>query len=410
MKNLHFPSKIKVAIVQLKNVFTSEKVDGKYVLGGVEGKMLNVLAEKLNFRYEILTSPNGQYGSRNANGTWDGIIGLIQSGIADMGFGALSVSEERSEVVDFSLAYNAFQRSFATKEPSQMPKVTAFTYPYSLNVWILYGLMILAVTVLFQRIMFRKATLLGSFLSVLGSIFTQAIENVRDSPWRRILFGLWMTIAAVMTFLYNINFLSFLTMPEKVPVPKSFEELSKAVLNGKYKCLTPIGTIDRELLLGSDIDYMAKLGEAIEKNDWKYSYSKDFGDLFDDSVAIITSRISLQFFFGAPPYIRVKMSDEYFGIWNMGIALKKGFCCSEQLNDVLLRIISGGLYEEWFEMQVFAETLHKRLKLQHEELEFQLTLQDLKLPFFVLFVGLAFAFGVFLFEVLSPKRLDIFYS
>ncbi|GFR23289.1 hypothetical protein TNCT_445701 [Trichonephila clavata] len=85
MKNLHFPSKIKVAIVQLKNMFTSEKVNGEYVIGGVEEKMLNVLAEKLNFQYEILTSPNGQYGSRNTNGTWDGIIGLIQSGKADMG-------------------------------------------------------------------------------------------------------------------------------------------------------------------------------------------------------------------------------------------------------------------------------------------------------------------------------------
>ncbi|GFR23292.1 lig_chan-Glu_bd domain-containing protein [Trichonephila clavata] len=270
--------------------------------------------------------------------------------------------------------------------------------------------MVLAVTVLFQRIMFRNATLFWSFLSVLGSIFTQALENVRDSPWRRILFGLWLTIAAVMTFLYNINFLSFLTMPVKVPVPKSFEELSKAVLSGKYKCLTPIGTIDIDLLHGSHIDYVAKLGEAIEKNDWKYSYSKDIADLFDDSVATITSRKSFQFFFGSPPYVRVKMSDEYFRIWNMGIALKKEFCCSEQLNDVLLSIISGGLYEEWFELQVFAGTLHKRLKLQHEEPEIQLTLQDLKLPFFVLFVGYAFAFGFFLLEVLSPKRLDIFYS
>ncbi|GFY51870.1 uncharacterized protein TNIN_147051 [Trichonephila inaurata madagascariensis] len=190
MKNLHFPSKIKVAIVQLRNVFTAEKINGKYILDGVEGKMLNILAEKLNFKFEIVTSPNGQYGSRNSNGTWDGIIGLIQSGKADMGFGALSISEDRSEVVDFSMAYNVFQRSFATKEPSEMPKITAFTYPFTLTVWILYALMILAATVLFQRLMFRNATIMGSFLSVLGSVSSQAMENVRETPWRRILFGL----------------------------------------------------------------------------------------------------------------------------------------------------------------------------------------------------------------------------
>ncbi|GFQ64350.1 lig_chan-Glu_bd domain-containing protein [Trichonephila clavata] len=410
MKILPFPSKIKVAMVQLKNVFTAEKVNGKYVLDGLEGKLFKCLAEKLNFEFEIVESPNGQYGSSNNNGTWDGVIGLVQSGNADMGFGALSISEKRLEVVDFSNAYIVLQKSFVTKEPSQMPKITAFIYPFTLNVWILYTLIILATTVLFQRIMFRNSTLLGSFLSMLGSISSQAVENVRDTPWRRILFGLWLTIASVMTFLYNINFLSFLTMPEKVPVPKSFEELSKMVLSGKYKCLTPIGTIDRDLLRGSGIDYMVKLGEAIEKNDWKYSFTDNIADLLDGSAAIIIPRISLKFLLGSPPYVRVKMSDENFGIWNAGIALKKGFCCSERLNDVLYGIINGGLYEKWTEEHAFAISLHKRSELQHEETELQLTLQDLKLPFFVLFIGYAFAFGVFLLEVLSPKRLDIFYS
>ncbi|GFX19646.1 hypothetical protein TNCV_2075541 [Trichonephila clavipes] len=71
-------------------------------------------------------------------------------------------------------------------------------------------------------------------------------------------------------------------MPEKVPVPKSFEESSKAVLSGKYKCLTPIGTIDRDLLCGSGIDYMVKLGEAIEKSDWKYSFAESLANLLHD--------------------------------------------------------------------------------------------------------------------------------
>ncbi|GFW58416.1 hypothetical protein TNCV_3512791 [Trichonephila clavipes] len=45
-------------------------------------------------------------------------------------------------------------------------------------------------------------------------------------------------------------------MPEKVPVPKSFEELSKLVLSGEGKCLAPNGTIDRDVLRGSGVGYM----------------------------------------------------------------------------------------------------------------------------------------------------------
>ncbi|GFT36245.1 lig_chan-Glu_bd domain-containing protein [Nephila pilipes] len=250
-----------------------------------------------------------------------------------------------------------------------MPKVTAFIYPFSQNVWVLYTLMILAATVLFQRMMLRRATLLGSFLSVLGSVVSQAMENVRETPWRRVLLGLWITIVSVMPFLYNTSFVSYLTMPEKVPVPRNFEELSKAVLSGKYKYLPFKGTIEQELLLRK---------------------------LLDNPVAIITSNGVLKILLGSSPYITVKGFDDYFGIWNMGIAMKKGFCCRKRLNDVLYRIVSGGLFQKWTDDLSFADTLHKRLKKKHEEPKLQLTLEDLRLAFFTLFFRYALALLAFL--------------
>ncbi|GFQ78555.1 hypothetical protein TNCT_544991 [Trichonephila clavata] len=81
---------------------------------------------------------------------------------------------------------------------------------------------------------------------MLGSISMQGMGNVKHTPWRRVLFGLWLTIATGMPFLYNTRFLSFLTMPEKMPLPKTFKELSEVVLNGKYKCLLPKESVDRD--------------------------------------------------------------------------------------------------------------------------------------------------------------------
>ncbi|GFX37239.1 uncharacterized protein TNCV_995141 [Trichonephila clavipes] len=100
------PSKIKVAMVQLKNVMMAEKVNGKCILDGVDEKFLDLLAKKLNFELGILQAPYSQYGSSNKNGAWDVVIRMIQNGKADMGFGALSITEERLEVIDFSMAYN----------------------------------------------------------------------------------------------------------------------------------------------------------------------------------------------------------------------------------------------------------------------------------------------------------------
>ncbi|GFT33029.1 lig_chan-Glu_bd domain-containing protein [Trichonephila clavipes] len=408
MKIPYFPNKLKVAAVQIKNLFNIEYGRNKIVLSGIDGKLLDCLAKKLNFEFEILSTHTG--GSHHSNGTWDGAIGLVQNGKADIGLGTLVFSQERFEAVDFSNSYGALEKIFAAKEPGQVPKITAFTYPFSQNVWIFYTLMILVATVVFQKIMFRNATLLWSFLSVLGSIATKGIENVKDTPWRRVLFGLWLTIATVMPFLYNTCFLSFLTMPEKMPIPKTFKELSERVLDGTYKCLVPKGTIDLDLLLGSGIDHLVKLGEIIQMNHWKYSYEERFEHLLDDTTTVIIPKFALELLLGSPPYIKVKNSDDYSGIWHSGIALKKGFCCRKRLNDVLNGIMNGGLYEKWINDVSFAETIRKRLELKHEEPQLQLTLEDLKLAFSVLCFGYAFAFLAFLGEVLCPKSVDIFYS
>ncbi|GFR22712.1 lig_chan-Glu_bd domain-containing protein [Trichonephila clavata] len=408
MKSLYFHSNIKVAVVLITSIFRIQKVNDNNILSGSDAKLLECLAEKLNFEFEILTTTSG--GSRYSNGTWDGIIGLVQKGEADMGLSMLVFSEERYEAIDFSNSYSALEKVFVAKEPGQMPKITAFTYPFSQNVWILYALMILTASVIFQRLMFKNSTLLGSFLSVLGSIVTQGMENVRDTPWRRVLFGLWLTIAAVMPFLYNTSFLSFLTMPEKIPIPKTFKELSEAVLDGKYKCLVPKQSIDEDLLLDSGIDYLVKLGESVKKNDWKYSYEEKLESLLDDTTALLIPKPAIKLRFGSPPFINVKVSDDYSGIWHSGIALKKGFCCRKRLNSVLNGIINGGLFEKWMDEYSFTETIRKKLDLQHEEPQLQLTLQDLKLAFFTLGFGYALAFLAFLGEILIQKRFAIFYS
>ncbi|GFS38652.1 lig_chan-Glu_bd domain-containing protein [Nephila pilipes] len=410
MKTLNFPKKIKVGVIELESVLSVKKVNNRFVLGGLEGTFLQCLADKLNFEIEIILAPDGEITTDFGNGTFGGITGLLQRGEADMGVIGLTITEEVTDVVDFSVPLNILEMTFVTKEPGEMPKVSAFSYPFNLEVWILYASMILATTILFQRIMFRNATLLGSFLSVLGSIASQAMENVINSPWRRVIFGFWLSIATVMPFFYNTSFLSFLTMPGKVPVPRTFEELSNAVLSGKYKCLTPKEVNEKDLIHANEDEYMVKLGEIIEKNNWKYSFAEQFTDLLDDPVAIIISKSTFRILVGSPPYVNVKVSDDYLGVWYTAINWRKGFCCRERVDEVIYGIVSGGLYEKWIEDNAFRDKLHKRLEMKHEEPELQLMLEDLKMAFYALFIGYALSFLAFIAELLIPRRFDIFYS
>jgi len=41
------------------------------------------------------------YGSKSAKGSWNGMVSLVYSGVADIGIGVFTVTKERSEVVAF---------------------------------------------------------------------------------------------------------------------------------------------------------------------------------------------------------------------------------------------------------------------------------------------------------------------
>ena len=74
--------------------------------GTVEGfqvDLVNILAERLNFTVEYVLTPDGSIGVRNSNGSWNGMIGMIQRGEADFALPLLTRTLAREEVVDFSI-------------------------------------------------------------------------------------------------------------------------------------------------------------------------------------------------------------------------------------------------------------------------------------------------------------------
>jgi len=41
------------------------------------------------------------YGTKSENGSWNGMVSLVHSGVAEIGIGVFTVTKERSEVVAF---------------------------------------------------------------------------------------------------------------------------------------------------------------------------------------------------------------------------------------------------------------------------------------------------------------------
>ena len=71
--------------------------------GGFFIEPLNYLAMKLNFTLVFNASVDGKFGAVDSNGNWNGLIGMVLAGGADLAAAAITRTTERDDVTSFSI-------------------------------------------------------------------------------------------------------------------------------------------------------------------------------------------------------------------------------------------------------------------------------------------------------------------
>ncbi len=89
--------------------FESRDVDGEFI--GFDIELAKYIAEQLGYELEI------------EDMNFDGLIGALQSGRADMVLSGMSATEDRRENVDFSIEYNPSSEMFVTRKDSDITSI-----------------------------------------------------------------------------------------------------------------------------------------------------------------------------------------------------------------------------------------------------------------------------------------------
>lgn len=77
-----------------------------FCVSGLMVDLLGLIQNKLGFSYELYLVPDGKYGAiDDATGRWNGMIGEVLYGHADMALGSITINAQRSQVVDFTSPY-----------------------------------------------------------------------------------------------------------------------------------------------------------------------------------------------------------------------------------------------------------------------------------------------------------------
>ncbi|GBN74382.1 hypothetical protein AVEN_200924-1 [Araneus ventricosus] len=346
---MKFPKHLKVSTTTTGTSKVIETEDGA-IATGIDIKLLQLLAEKLNFHYTIYQPKDGgRWGTLYENGSWTGISGMLQRGEVDISTLYSPVIEERMTVLDFSLPYYTLEKTFATDIPHPQPNYTVLLLPFQWDVWIAL-VTFLILPILLEQVVFQRQHVSKPFTN----LFKRQPLEVRNSVKRRIMYGSWLVFQTIVRFVYTSVILSFLTVR---PIPKGIKtipELAEAVRKGTFRFYVPAGSLNAEFLATSDSEDFRTIGLAIQKNKWEEILEYK-NEKIGDGKAIEGARAIFHIKYGKPPFSTVSVADDSFGIWSAGVMIRKGFCCLESVNTAILRINSGGLYQKILDDEAFQQ-------------------------------------------------------
>ncbi|ROT78613.1 Variant Ionotropic Glutamate Receptor [Penaeus vannamei] len=130
--------------IMLPQVMVSGPDDDLQVTGYLVD-VLKIILAHLGYCYRFVRSPDRIYGTRQPNGTWNGLIGLVQRGEVNMtGYGSWTTEESFQ---DFSMSEPLAQSSLTViyRRPGLQPDMAGFVKPFDPLVWLLLLVSLLVV-------------------------------------------------------------------------------------------------------------------------------------------------------------------------------------------------------------------------------------------------------------------------
>ncbi|XP_071544057.1 glutamate receptor ionotropic, kainate glr-3-like [Panulirus ornatus] len=211
---------------------------GATLYSGIMWDLLLMIVSRMNLRFEILRPPDGLWGVELPNGTWNGMLGMIQRQEVDMALGPFAVSYSRTQVVDFPATIFMLPHRVYLPRPRGSSDLSDFVRLYHPLVWlmvlvcavVLALLVWVAVSVEGKIFPGQKKTMAASspiyiLLYVWGTLMQESwgARSVSGGGVGRWLMGMWFLATLVLMNTYSGLLVATLTVP-RVAVPISSVE------------------------------------------------------------------------------------------------------------------------------------------------------------------------------------------
>ncbi|XP_061740222.1 glutamate receptor ionotropic, NMDA 2B-like [Nerophis ophidion] len=214
------------------------KESGIYIKRCCKGFCIDILkkiAKTVKFTYDLYLVTNGKHGKK-INGTWNGMVGEVVVKKAHMAVGSLTINEERSEVIDFSVPFIETGISVMVSRSNGTVSPSAFLEPFSADVWVMMFVMLLLVSAFavfifeyFSPVGYNRCLAdgrephgpsftIGKAIWLLwGLVFNNSVpvQNPKGTT-SKIMVSVWAFFAVIFLASYTANLAAFMIQEEYV--------------------------------------------------------------------------------------------------------------------------------------------------------------------------------------------------
>ncbi|XP_037109502.1 glutamate receptor ionotropic, NMDA 2A isoform X1 [Syngnathus acus] len=407
-----------------KHVKDNSTSGGSYIKQCCKGFCIDILkkiARNVKFTYDLYLVTNGKHGKK-INNVWDGMVGEVVYKKAAMAVGSLTINEERSEVIDFSVPFVETGISVMVSRSNGTVSPSAFLEPFSASVWVMMFVMLLIVTAIavflfefvsplgFNRNLAQgkdphgPSFTIGKAIWLLwGLVFNNSVpvQNPKGTTSKFIV-SVWAFFAVIFLASYTANLAAFMIQEEFVD---QVTGLSDKKFQSPYSYSPPFrfGTVPN----GSTERNIRKNYPDMHQYMTKYHQTK----VQDALVSLKTGKLDafiydaavLNYMAGRDDGCKlVTIGSGYiFATTGYGIALQKGSYWKRLVDLAILGIIGDGEMEE-LEAQWLMGICHNE---KNEVMSSQLDVDNMAGVFYMLATAMGLSILTFVSEHLFYWRL-----
>lgn len=395
------------------------KKDGKYE--GFCIDIMDALAQRLNFRYEVIESPNNVYGNcqefNNGTVSCDGMVKMLVDRQVDMAITGFTITHARAKYIDFTKPFMNLGITVLFRKPKpDPPQLMSFLAPLDNTVWagiitVFLGIsLVLLITARFTPYEWinphpcdptteeveNQFTPLSSLWYVIAALMQQGCELAPVAVSTRTLAAVWWFFTLILISSYTANLAAFLTVENVVSPIESAEDLARQT---EIKFGTTQGGSTMDFFRNSSNPTYVEMYEIMERANPPVWASIEEGErrVLQGDYAYLSESSSIEY--------RVERNCDLMQVGNWldskgyGIGLPKDSDLTDEVSREVIKLqeeqIIQSMYDKWWKQKKDVDCSGGKTQTTNP-----LTMQNVGGIFLVLmigtFCGLIVAFGEFL--------------